>query len=201
MKLARLLPAFAAVGMILTACGGGNNNASASPATVPSDLSISSFTADFSYMSKLKDLTAAGKGKVGVILPDTTSSVRYVQFDQPYLQKAFEMAGYKSSDFTISNAQGQEAQELAQAQTAISNGATVLIMDPLNSTVGSQIQNVASQKGVKVISYDRETFTGTNTYYVSFDYVKVGALIGKGFVQCVSDWKVSNPPVFTLNGG
>src|SRR5437762_3546635 len=201
MKLARLLPAFAAVGLVLTACGGGNNNASASPAVVPSDLSISSFTADFSYMSKLKDLTAAGKGKVGVILPDTTSSVRYVQFDEPYLKKAFEQAGYKSSDFSISNAQGQEAQELALAQAAITKGATVLIMDPLNSTVGSQIQNYAQSKGVKVISYDRATFTGTNTYYVSFDNVQVGELIGKGFVQCVSDWGVKNPQVYELDGG
>ena len=201
MKLARLLPAFAAVGLVLTACGGGNNNASASPAVVPSDLSISSFTADFSYMSKLKDLTAAGKGKVGVILPDTTSSVRYVQFDQPYLQKAFEQAGYKSSDFTITNAQGQEAQELAIAQADITNGATVLIMDPLNSTVGSQIQAYAQSKGVKVISYDRATFTGSNTYYVSFDNVQVGELIGKGFVQCVSDWGVKSAQVFELDGG
>jgi len=201
MKLARLLPAFAAVGMILTACGGGNNNASASPAVVPSDLSISSFTADFSYMSKLKDLTAAGKGKVGVILPDTTSSVRYVQFDEPYLKKAFEQAGYKSSDFTITNAQGQEAQELAIAQADITNGATVLIMDPLNSTVGSQIQAYAQSKGVKVISYDRATFTGSNTYYVSFDNVQVGELIGKGFVQCVSDWGVKNAQVYELDGG
>src|SRR6184192_2681520 len=199
MKLARLLPAFAA-GAILTACGGGGTTTTTN-VTVPSDLSISSFTADFSYMPKLKDLTAAGKGKVGVILPDTTSSVRYVQFDQPYLQKAFEQAGYKSSDFTIGNAQGQEAQELALAQADITNGATVLIMDPLNSTVGSQIQSLAQSKGVKVISYDRATFTGTNTYYVSFDNVQVGELIGKGFVQCVSDWGVKSPQVFELHGG
>lgn len=202
MKLSRLLPAFAAVGVtILTACGGNSNTGSSTPATVPSDLSISSFTADFSYMPKLKDLVGAGKGKVGVILPDTTSSVRYVQFDQPYLQKAFEQAGYKSSDFTIGNAQGQESQELALAQADITNGATVLIMDPLNSTVGSQIQQLAQSKGVKVISYDRATFTGTNTYYVSFDNVQVGELIGKGFVQCVSDWGVKNPQVFVLHGG
>src|SRR5437016_5663648 len=200
MKVARLLPVVAIVGVIITACGGGNNTTTTT-ATVPSDLSISSFDASFSYMAKLKDLTAAGKGKVAVLLPDTTSSVRYVLFDEPYLRKALEGAGYKSSDFTITNAQGQEAQELAQAQTAITNGATVLIMDPLNSTVGSQIQNLASQKGVKVISYDRATFTGTNTYYVSFDNVQVGELIGKGFVQCVSDWKVSNPQVFELDGG
>src|SRR5438094_2398785 len=199
MKLARLLPAFAA-GAVLTACGGGGTTTTTN-VTVPSDLSISSVTADFSYLSKLKDLTAAGKGKVGVILPDTTSSVRYVQFDQPYLQKAFEQAGYKSSDFTITNAQGQEAQELAIAQADITNGATVLIMDPLNSTVGSQIQAYAQSKGVKVISYDRATFTGSNTYYVSFDNVQVGELIGKGFVQCVSDWGVKSAQVFELDGG
>ena len=201
MKLSRLLPAFAVLGVVLTACGGTNNPTTSQSATVPSDLSISSFTADFSYMPKLKDLVGAGKGKVGVILPDTTSSVRYVQFDQPYLQKAFQMAGYKDSDFTIGNAQGQEAQELALAQADITNGATVLIMDPLNSTVGSQIQQLAQSKGVKVISYDRATFTGTNTYYVSFDNVQVGELIGKGFVQCVSDWGIKNAQVFELDGG
>src|SRR5207237_600280 len=178
MKVARLLPVVAIVGVIITACGGGNNTTTTT-ATVPSDLSISSFDASFSYMAKLKDLTAAGKGKVAVLLPDTTSSVRYVQFDEPYLRKALEGAGYKSSDFTITNAQGQEAQELAQAQTAITNGATVLIMDPLNSTVGSQIQNLASQKGVKVISYDRATFTGTTN---SQGMKRVGE-------QVATDWK------------
>ena len=201
MKLARLLPAFAVVGLFITACGGGTSGNPSPSAAVPSDLSISSFTADFSYMAKLKDLTSAGHGKVGVILPDTTSSVRYVQFDQPYLKQAFDQAGFKSTDYTIGNAQGQEAQELAIAQADITSGATVLIMDPLNSTVGSQVQAYASSKGVKVISYDRATFTGTNTYYVSFDNVQVGELIGKGFVQCVSDWGVKNAQVFELDGG
>ena len=202
MNRRRFFPALVVAGFALVACGGTTGGGTPTPsASVPSDLSISSFTADFSYMANLKDLTAAGKGKVGVILPDTTSSVRYVQFDQPYLQKAFEQAGYKSSDFSIGNAQGQEAQQLALAQADITNGATVLIMDPLNSTVGSQIQQLASSKGVKVISYDRATFTGTNTYYVSFDNVQVGELIGKGFVQCVSDWGVKSPQVFELHGG
>jgi D-xylose transport system substrate-binding protein len=203
MKLSRLLPVFAIAGVIATACGGNGGNASTSPtpASVPSDLSISSFTSDFSYMPKLKGLVGAGKGKVGVILPDTTSSVRYVQFDAPYLKQAFDAAGYSSSDYKIDNAQGQEAQELAIAQADITAGATVLIMDPLNSTVGSQIQQLAQQKGVKVISYDRATFTGTNTYYVSFDNVQVGELIGKGFVQCVSDWGIKSPQVFELDGG
>ncbi|MGH7763599.1 MAG: substrate-binding domain-containing protein, partial [Candidatus Dormibacteraceae bacterium] len=51
------------------------------------------------------------------------------------------------------------------------------------------------------ISYDRATFTGTDTYYVSFDNEKVGELIGQGFLDCVSSWGISNAKVFTLNGG
>jgi D-xylose transport system substrate-binding protein len=138
---------------------------------------------------------------VGVILPDTTSSTRYVDFDAPYLTKAFQQAGYSSSEFKIDNAQGNDATELADAQADITEGATVLIFDPLDSTVGSQIQQYAQSHGVVVISYDRATFTGTNTYYVSFDNVQVGKLIGQGFETCVSSWGISNPQVFELDGG
>ncbi len=205
MRLARFrrltLAASSGVFAILVAACGSSSAPSGPTATVPSDLSISSFDASFSYMAKLKDMVTAGHGKVGVLLPDTTTSGRYVSFDLPYLTKALQQAGYSSSDYTIDNAQGQEAQELAQAQALITAGATVLIMDPISSNVGSQIQAYAQSHGVKVISYDRATFTGTNTYYVSFDNVQVGELIGKGFVQCVSDWKVSNPQVFELDGG
>ena len=197
------LAACATVASILVAACGSSSGTTggASPAAVPSDLSVSSFDAGFTYMSKLKDLVAAGHGSVGVILPDTTSSARYVAFDAPYLTKAFTEAGYSSSQFNIQNAQGDQAKELSIAQADITNGATVLIMDPLNSTVGSQIQQYAQSHGVKVISYDRATFTGTNTYYVSFDNVQVGKLIGQGFKDCVSAWGVSSPKIFTLNGG
>ncbi len=208
MRLARFRrPALAACStvfaVLLAACGSSSTSGGggSSPATVPSDLSVSSFDANFTYMPKLKDLVAAGKGSVGVILPDTTSSARYVAFDQPYLTKAFTDAGYSSSQYNIQNAQGDQAKELSIAQADITNGATVLIMDPLNSTVGAQIQQYAQSHGVKVISYDRATFTGTNTYYVSFDNVQVGKLIGQGFKDCISAWNVANPKIFTLNGG
>ncbi|MDQ6855511.1 MAG: substrate-binding domain-containing protein [Candidatus Dormibacteraeota bacterium] len=152
-------------------------------------------------MSQFKSLTSAGHGLVGVILPDTTSSTRYVNFDQPYLTKAFTQAGYSSSDFKIDNAQGNDATELAIAQADITQGAAVLVFDPLDSTVGNQIQALAQSHGVAAVSYDRATFQGTNTYYVSFDNVQVGKLIGKGVQTCVQAWGVASPKVFTLNGG
>ena len=201
------------MGLIGTACSSSKNATNATTTTAPASssssattappasLSVSSFDNSFSAMSQLSSVTTAGHGLVGVILPDTTSSTRYVDFDAPYLKKAFQMAGYAASDFKIDNAQGVDATELSLAQSDISLGATVLVFDPLDSTVGGQVQALAASHGVKLISYDRATFQGTNTYYVSFDNFKVGQLIGQGFMSCVSDWGVTNPKVFTLNGG
>ncbi len=188
------------------ACGSSTPSSSApasssAAATVPSGLSLTSFDSSFSAMSQLSGLFKAGKGMVGVILPDTTSSTRYVNFDLPYLTKAFKAAGYGSSDFKIDNAQGNDATELADAQADITLGASVLVFDPLDSTVGNQIQALAQSHGVAAISYDRATFQGTNTYYVSFDNVQVGKLIGQGVQKCVQSWGIATPKVFTLNGG
>jgi D-xylose transport system substrate-binding protein len=190
-----------AFAIILAACGGSSAAGPAATATVPSGLGITSFDASFSAMAQLKTLVGAGRGKVAVILPDATTSGRYVTYDQPMLQKAFDLAGYTSSQYKIDNAKGDPATELALAQADISAGATVLVFDPLDSTVGASIQQYAQSHGVKTISYDRATFQGTNVYYISFDNVQVGKLIGQGFLDCVKAWNITNPQVFTLDGG
>ena len=56
--------------------------------TAPSNISATSFTNNFTVMKQFKSLAAAGKGKVAAILPDTVSSTRYVEFDQPDITKA-----------------------------------------------------------------------------------------------------------------
>jgi len=157
-------------------------------------------------MSKFKPLTAfATKGasslQVGVILPDTTSSTRYVNFDQPYLNDAFADAGYTQAQYRIDNAQGSDATELNDATADINLGAKVLIMDPLDGPTGVAIAKLAQSKGVIMISYDRATFQGTKTYYVSFDNELVGEKIGQGFQSCISQWGVAKPKVYVLNGG
>ena len=88
---------------------------------------LASFTVDFSAMAQLKSLAAQGKGLIGVLLPDTTSSARYETFDRPYLQKAFEAAGLTASQFKIDNAQGSASTMQTQAEADITNGATVLL--------------------------------------------------------------------------
>jgi len=152
-------------------------------------------------MKQLTDLAAQGKGMIGVLLPDTTTSTRYVQYDAPYLTKAFEAAGLTSSDFKIDNANGSAATMQTQAEADINAGASVLLVDPLDPGSGAAIESKAEAAGVKVIDYDRLVAGGpADRYYVSFDNVEVGKLIGQGAVDCISAWKVSNPNVLVMDG-
>jgi D-xylose transport system substrate-binding protein len=152
-------------------------------------------------MADLAPVTSAGTGMVGVILPDVTTSARYTAYDLPYLTQAFKAAGYADDQYKIQNASGTSTTELAIAQSMITAGAKVLLVDPLDGPTGKQIQSAAAAAGVTMISYDRATFQGTSTYYVSFDNVQVGKLIGDGFMQCVKDWNVASPQVYELDGG
>jgi len=154
----------------------------------------------FSAMAGLKGVTSAGKGSVTVILPDTTSSTRYVEFDAPYLKQAFTAAGMSTADFTIENALGSDSTQFSMAQSAITKGASVLVIDPLDSGVGAHIESYAKEHGVAVIDYDRLTLGGTRAYYVSFNNVKVGQLMGQGLVSCVNNWAVKSPSLIVMKG-
>lgn len=186
----------------LAACGDDGKKTTSSTTTTPKvpAITVNSFTSDFSVMSQLAGLASAGKGKISVLLPETTTSARYTSFDAPYLTKAFQKAGLSASQYKIDNAQGSPATQKTQAEAAITEGATVLLVDPIDSGVGAAIEAAAKDQGVKVIDYDRITLGGTRDYYVSFDNVKVGELIGKGEVKCIQDWNVKKPQILILDG-
>ena len=186
------------------ACGGSSSSSSegsggsSTPASVP-QVSAGDFTADFSVMKQFKGLAAQGKGKVGVLLPDTTTSARYVTYDAPLLSRAFKEAGF--TDFKVDNAQGSASTMQQQAEADITEGASVLLIDPLDPGSGAAIEANAESKGVKVIDYDRLVLGGpSDRYYVSFNNVDVGKLIGQGLVDCISAWNVKNPNVLVMDG-
>jgi D-xylose transport system substrate-binding protein len=133
-------------------------------------------------------------GKIGVILPDTESSVRWESFDRPLLQKAFKAAGV---DFDIQNAEGDASRMATIADQMITEGVTVLAIVNLDSASGAQIEEKAAQQGVATIDYDRLTLGGKAEYYVSFDNVEVGRLQGQGLADCLGD-KPAN--IAFLNG-
>ncbi|SFT94064.1 monosaccharide ABC transporter substrate-binding protein, CUT2 family (TC 3.A.1.2.-) [Geodermatophilus amargosae] len=136
-------------------------------------------------------------GKVGVILPDTESSVRWENFDRPYLEAAFEEAGV---EYDIQNAEGDAQRQATIAEQMITEGATVLAIVNLDSASGAQIQEQAANEGVATIDYDRLTLGGSAEYYVSFDNTEVGRLQGAGLQQCLEANGVTQGNIAFLNG-
>jgi D-xylose transport system substrate-binding protein len=189
---------------LAAACGSSSKTPASSSTTSPSSsvsLTPASFTADFSAMAQLKDLAAKGDGLIGVLLPDTTTSARYESYDRPYLKKALEAAGLSSDQFKIDNAQGSATTMQTQADADITNGASVLILDAIDSGSGAAIEASAEAKGVAVVDYDRLTKGGpADRIYVSFDNVNVGKFIGQGEVDCIKAWKVNKPNILILDG-
>jgi D-xylose transport system substrate-binding protein len=163
-------------------------------------ISVSSFNNSFTALHALQSLGKSGKGKVAAILPDTTSSTRYVEFDQPDLKKALLAAGVPNSDIIIQNAQGSDSTFLSDAKTDITNGASIILSDPEDSGTGAAVEKYANSHGVQVIDYDRLTLGGTRPYYVSFNNVTVGKVMAQGLVSCVKSWGVKHPNVIFMRG-
>jgi D-xylose transport system substrate-binding protein len=166
------------------------------------NLSYKDFSLTYSAMKALKPLAAKGKGSVAVILPDTTSSTRYTEFDAPMLKTALMDAGLKSSQIIIQNAQKSDSTFITDVQADITAGAKVIGIDPEDSATGVKAEQLAAAAGVKTIDYDRLTLGGAKSgkYYVSFNNVNVGILLGKGLAACVKAWNVSSPKVIVMRG-
>jgi len=202
-----IMSALLSLGLVVSvsACGSSttpsSTNTSAKTSAAVPQINAADFTADFALMKQLTGLASQGKGMVGVLLPDTTTSTRYVQYDAPYLKQAFEAAGLSADKFKIDNANGSASTMQTQAEADINAGASVLLVDPLDPGSGAAIEAKAVAAGVKVIDYDRLVTGGpADRYYVSFDNVKVGNLIGTGEVACITAWNVAKPNILIMNG-
>ena len=140
---------------------------------------------------------AAAKGKVGVILPDTTTSPRWEANDRPSLEKAFKDAGVES---IIDNAGGDKAKFGQICDSMINESVTVIMIVNLDSESGKACLTKAAEAGVQSIDYDRLTLGGGASYYVSFDNVEVGKLMGTGLTACLDEAGKTKANIVYVNG-
>lgn len=141
--------------------------------------------------------SAAGTGMVGVILPDATTSPRWETNDRPSLQKAFSAAGIK---YDIQNATKDASKFGSICDAMIAEKVNVLMIVNLDSASGSACEKKATAAGIKSVDYDRLTLGGTATYYVSFDNVQVGKLMGDGLAACLTAASKTKANIVYVNG-
>ncbi|MEO6500893.1 MAG: substrate-binding domain-containing protein [Jatrophihabitantaceae bacterium] len=163
-----------------SAPAGGNTSASAG--TTPSTSASSDVSPSASGSSSASGATVDGKGaKVGIILPDTQSSNRWVAADPEALKANCERVNLECD---IQNAGGSAAKQKTIAQQMAAGGVKVLMLVNLDAASGATILQEAKKNGVITIDYDRLTPGGGAALYVSFDNTKVGELQGKALTEC-----------------
>lgn len=116
--------------------------------------------------------------KIALLLPETVGSVRYETQDRPDFIAAIKKMDPRATVLYY-NAGGSEATQQQQAESALTNGAKVLVIDPSDGVAAASIVAEAQRDGVKVISYDRLIMNANEDYYVSFNNEEVGRLQGQ----------------------
>jgi D-xylose transport system substrate-binding protein len=177
-RVAMFLAATGAITLTLAACGSTNNSTtSGSPGGGGS--------------------TA---GKIALLLPETKTT-RYEAADKPYFLQQLQSLGYDTSQVIYSNANQDAALQQNQADAAITNGAKVLVLDPVDSASAASIANKAHTAGIPVVSYDR-LITGSSgvNYYISFDNQQVGKLQAQALVDALTAAGKTAPHIVMING-
>jgi D-xylose transport system substrate-binding protein len=140
-----------------------------------------------------------GEGSIWVLLPDSASSPRWETDDRRYFEEAFEAAGV---EYNIVNAENDAAQQQSQAEQAIADGASVILLVSIDTGSGGTIIDIAKDAGVKVVEYDRFNTGGSGgDAYVSFDNVAVGAAMAEVLEPVIDELDADPKRVVMLNGG
>jgi len=142
--------------------------------------------------------TTPGK-KIALLLPEATTA-RYDTKDMPYFKaKLAELCS--NCSLIYSNAKQDAPTQQTQAEAAITNGANVIVLDPVDGAAAAAIVSKAKAANIPVISYDRLILnTADLNYYLSFDNAAVGALQGNALLTAMGAKATLAASVVEING-
>lgn len=147
-------------------------------------------------MKKLT-ITLAGTAMLAVmagtaVMAQTTGTVAFLMPDQGSTRyEAHDFPGFKAEmaklcpDCTViyQNATADAVLQQQQFNSAIAQGAKVIVLDPVDSSAAAAMVQLAKSQDIKVIAYDRPIPDVAPDYYVSFDNQGIGQAIAESLVQ------------------
>ncbi|MFT4916413.1 MAG: D-xylose transport system substrate-binding protein, partial [Yoonia sp.] len=125
--------------------------------------------------------TAAAAQTVAFLMPDQAST-RYENHDWPGFQAAM---GALCPDCTLiyQNGNADVALQQQQFNSVIAQGATVIVLDPVDSAAAAALVEIAHSQDIKVIAYDRPIPDSPADFYVSFDNEGIGFAIAQSLID------------------
>jgi D-xylose transport system substrate-binding protein len=141
---------------------------------------------------------AGGSGKIALLLPETQNA-RYETKDRPLFEaKVAELC--PDCEVLYSNADQDAAKQQQQAEAALTNGAQVLVLDPVDAASTGPIIAQANAKDVPVFAYDRAIPGEGVAYHNSYDNAKVGELQATALLDKLTEDGNQDGTIVMING-
>ena len=140
-----------------------------------------------------------GGDKVIALLLPETKTTRYEAQDRPNFERRVKEL-CPDCKVIYSNADQDPAKQQDQAESAITNGAKVIVISAVDVKSASSIAARAKQSQVGMISYGRLISDADLDYYVSIDQFKVGQQQGDSLLKALKDKGKAKPSVVMING-
>lgn len=139
-----------------------------------------------------------GSATIALLLPENETP-RYETNDRPDFEKAVEE---KCPDCEVIyfNAGGDAEKQQSQGEAALTKGAEVLVLDPMDSKSAAAIAERANAQDVPVVSYDRLIENSEVDAYVSFDNERVGELQAETLAKKLKEDGNASGPIIKING-
>jgi D-xylose transport system substrate-binding protein len=139
-----------------------------------------------------------GGGTIALLLPESKTA-RYESQDRPnFERKVQELC--PDCEILYSNADQDAAKQQQQAEAALTRGAEVLVLDPVDAASAGAIVERAKAQDVPVISYDRLITDADIDYYISFDNERVGRLQAESLVSKLEEDGNEDGTIVMING-
>jgi D-xylose transport system substrate-binding protein len=139
-----------------------------------------------------------GGGTIAWLLPESKTA-RYESQDNPNFQREVKSL-CSDCDIIYSKADQDAAKQQQQAEAAITQGAEVMVLDPVDAAAAGAIVTRANQSDIPVVSYDRLLTDVDIDYYISFDNVRVGRLQGESLVSKLEEDGNGDGTIVMING-
>ncbi|HRO13183.1 sugar ABC transporter substrate-binding protein [Amaricoccus sp.] len=122
----------------------------------------------------------AQEGLVAFLMPDQ-GSTRYEEHDFPGFKAEMEKL-CPDCQVVYQNANADVALQQQQFNSVLTQGAKVIVLDPVDSKAAASLLSLAQSQGVKVIAYDRPIPDVPADFYVSFDNKAIGKAIAESLL-------------------
>ncbi|MCU1432953.1 MAG: hypothetical protein JWP95_2058 [Actinotalea sp.] len=135
---------------------------------------------------------------IAFLLPESKTS-RYEGIDRPVFE---DVVAQRCPECRLlyANAGQDAARQQQQAESALTQGAGVLVLDAVDAASAQSIVAAAAERGVPVIAYDRFITDVDLAYFVAYDARRVGQLQGEALVDAIGGSTDGDDGVLLVHG-